>query len=163
MSDMTEICLADGRVALVSKEDYATLSVILWHVSSSGYVVNRKKFARDKTRNATIRMHREVMRLHGVDIPEGMEVDHINRDRLDNRFKNLRLCSRSQNLANRPYRNSTGFRGVIRTRGGRYNGQLETHKRKFYTAVFDTPEDAARARDELAKQIFGEFATLNFP
>jgi len=78
-----EIGLADGRLALVSEEDYAALSTVHWH-ASNGYAISGAVF---------ISMHREVMRLHGIAVPRGMEIDHINRNRLDNRFENLRVCS----------------------------------------------------------------------
>lgn len=104
------------------------------------------------------------MRLHGIKIPNGMEPDHINRNRLDNRFENLRLCTRSQNLANRVVRpNKTGFRGVVRRRSGKYRGSLDHMGRKYLTPTVDTAEEAARARDEIARQLYGEFAILNFP
>lgn len=164
MSDIPgtlEIQLAGGRVTIVSQEDYAALSAIYWYVSSSGYVTNRRTY-RDPP---TLRMHREIFRLHGVDIPSGMEVDHINNNRLDNRFENLRLCDRTHNLANRPYTNRTGFRGVTkRVDGGYvgYRGRVTFKGKGHLTRSFHTPEEAAVARDELATQLFGEFATLNF-
>ena len=67
-----------------------------WHVNSNGYVVN-KNGSGDKTK--VLRMHRVVMGLHGIQIPEDMEVDPIYANRLDNRFENLRRCNRSQNLS----------------------------------------------------------------
>jgi len=156
-----KIVLADGRVALVSNEDYAALSAVCWHVSTSGYVVNRN--GSKAPVRTTLRMHREVMRLHGVEIPDGQEVDHINHNRLDNRFENLRLCSRSQNLANRPYANRTGFRGVFkRNDQDAYRGIVQWKGHKYNTRNCRTPEEAAQARDELATQLQGEFATLNF-
>jgi hypothetical protein len=158
----SEITLADGNVVLVSNEDYVSLSQTAWHIGTSGYVVNRNKVDRV---NKTIRMHNEVMRLHGIEIPEGMEVDHENRHRLDNRFGNLRLCTRGLNLANKPYKNALGFRGVQKRVDGNYvgyRGIVQLNGVVSRTKSFHTPEEAAIARDELAKQIHGEFATLNF-
>lgn len=54
------------------------------------------RYGKDKQ----IRLHREVLRYHGVDIPEGLVVDHINRNPLDNRFENLRVVTKSENATN---------------------------------------------------------------
>ena len=99
---------------LVSSEDHEALSRLSWHIATNGYATNRSPVDGVKI---TIRIHNEVMRLHGVEIPDGMEVDHINRNRLDNRFENLRLCTRSKNLANKEYKsNSTRFQRCFKAR-----------------------------------------------
>ena len=154
------ISVGHGRMTIVDPDCYAALAALSWHVSTSGYVVWRSSLRNKK--HITIRMHREVFRLKGIEIPEGLEVDHINHDRLDNRFCNLRLCTRSLNLANRPYVNRTGYRGVVRRADGKYRAYVQFRGQKYRTTQFSTPEEAARARDELAKQFHGEFATLNF-
>lgn len=159
MSGRREIPMASGFVALVSDEDYEALSRITWHVTSNGYVANRNNGLNGKK---TIRMHRKVMELHGIEIPNGFEVDHINRNRLDNRFENLRLCDRSLNFANRSYK-SKGFRGVKYHTGGikHYEAGV-TYKGKYHSVgFFNTPEEAAAAYNRKATELFGEFATLN--
>lgn len=87
---------AGGRSALVDDCDYAYLSQHKWKAKQSGggnwYAV--RNTLRDG-KNITLRMHRVVL---GHDGPE--DVDHINRDSLDNRRCNLRVCSRAENLMN---------------------------------------------------------------
>ncbi|KXJ56550.1 MAG: hypothetical protein AXW12_00525 [Thalassospira sp. Nap_22] len=94
------------------------------------------------------------------------QIDHRNNIRNDNRWTNLRKATKSQNCANSlTYKtNTTGFRGVswhqrdqvyIAAIGGRVN--------RRHIGTFRSKEDAARAYDEVAKDIFGDFATLNFP
>jgi hypothetical protein len=58
--------------------------------------------------------HRYVWELHNGPIPEGMEVDHKNQDKLDNRIENLRLATRSENRCNVPAysNNKTGVKGL---------------------------------------------------
>ena len=50
-----------------------------------------------------VRIHREILRYHGVSIPKGMHVDHINRNSLDNRFANLRVATPLENRKNSEY------------------------------------------------------------
>lgn len=89
-----------------------------------------------------------------------MFADHISRDRLDNRRSNLRWATKKQNGANmQPRPNSSGYRGVSR-RGTRKKFQAII---TLHLGTFDTAEEAARAYDAKAREIWGEFATLNFP
>ncbi len=158
MSDPAFIRLADGRVAIVDRDCYPILSHRKWYVTN-GYASNQNGGHGNVIVNF---MHREVMRLHGIEIPAGKEIDHINHNRLDNRFENLRVCDRSLNNANRPYTNTTGFRGVYQRESGKFRGRVQLKGRTYFTKTFDTPEEAAKARDELALSIQGDFATLNY-
>jgi hypothetical protein len=159
MSNHREIPMVNGFVALVSIEDYEAVARVTWYKGTSGYAVNRNNVNGSKK---TLRMHRFVMELHGVSIPDGMEVDHINHDRLDNRFENLRLCNRSLNFANKQYA-STNFRGVTVHPSGtkRYQARLHFKGKKYSLGYYETAEEAAAAYNHKAIEIFGEFATLN--
>lgn len=86
-------------------------------------------------------------------------LDHINRNKTDNRIENLRLASFSQNQANKLAYGQVPFKGVKLT--GR--GLFQAACKKKYIGCFKTAEEAARAYDEKAKLVFGEFALLNFP
>lgn len=91
-------------------------------------------------------------------------VDHENRIRDDNRLSNLRAATRSQNNSNtQPYsNNTTGFRGVWRN-GRQWSATIRTQYKANFLGCFDTKEEAARAYDTAARELHGNFATLNFP
>ena len=94
------------------------------------------------------------------------DIDHINRDRTDNRFCNLREVSRSQNLCNSSAnKNSTSrFIGVSkRSRDNRWIAQVKCNGTQRFLGSFDDEEAAARAYDAGALELQGEFASLNFP
>ena len=87
-------------------------------------------------------------------------LDHINRDRADNRIANLREATRSQNMANRSsQQNSThGFKGVIRNHK-RWSARIKPPKNKYiHLGTFDTPQEAHDAYLVAAHKIYGEFA-----
>lgn len=84
--------------------------------------------------------------VHG-EWPE-QQIDHINGIKTDNRIENLRAVSQSQNLYNLPLynlRNKTGFQGVNRTPGGRFNSRIRSGKKYISLGTFDTAEKAQAA------------------
>ena len=110
-------------------------------------------------------MHRLVMsRILGRELERNEIIDHVNGNGLDNRRENLRISTNSQNLANRRKNcnNTSGFKGVQPKRK-KYSACVGFQGKKIRLGVYDTPEEAARAYDEKAKELFGEYANLNFP
>lgn len=166
---MKTITLTKGYVATVDDDDYERLSKFKWTAVVNGKFVKRiygyrragwDKLTRRYTR--TVWMHREI-----ANPPYGMDVDHINRNTLDNRKANLRFATRSQNLANnrRPI-GATGYRGVTRSVNGEkalYFAQISVNGKREYLGGFFDKAEAARAYDAAALKAFGEFARLNFP
>lgn len=124
-----------------------------WYAARNHYErINGKKHA------LTIRMHRIVL-----PVPNGWLVDHTNRNTLDNRRRNLRAATPAANATNtRPHPNTTSqYRGVSRA-GTKWRALITDRGIQKYLGIFDTEEDAARAYDNIAKALHGQFATLNF-
>lgn len=106
-------------------------------------------------------LHRLIMRAKKM-----QHVDHINGDGRDNRKCNLRIVNRSTNMANqRRPAGASGFRGVNQANGdsGYWTARLTINGKPIYSCGHRSPEDAARARDAMALEHFGEHAVLNFP
>jgi len=141
--------------ALVDEEDADRVLAKRWHP-----VLIRGSFYVATGRESHSYLHRFVM---GAD--PGFDVDHIDGNTLNNCRSNLRICTHQQNQQNiiRSTPSRSGYRGVVQTRSGRWAARLKTDGICHYFGTFDTPEEAAIARDNAARKHFGEYARLNFP
>jgi len=90
----------------------------------------------------------------------GYQVDHKNRDRLDNRRGNLRLATSGQNNSNFPRENKSGYRGVYRSGNG-WQVKVSKNYVSHYVGIFTDIKEAALAYNRKAIELHGEFATLN--
>jgi hypothetical protein len=153
-----EIKLTQGKVTIVDAEDYDFLSQWKWYCDGGGYA--RRNSPRGDGKRVAILMHRFIL-----DAPKGVEIDHRNRDTLDNRKSNLRLCNREENCRNKKKHsnNRSGYKGVSRHNDGRWQAEISVSGQKKYLGRFDTKEEAAKIYDKEALKHFGEFAYLNFP
>ncbi len=102
--------------------------------------------------------HRIIWEMHNGPIPEGIFIDHKNGVRTDNRIENLRLCTNKTNLQN-----------ITKRKGGKYPYKGVKHDGYSWRAVvqrkdigkFNNMVEAAKAYDEVAPKVFGEFALTN--
>ena len=147
---MKNIPLTKGKFAIVDDDDFEWLSKWKWFV-------NGRYASRSINKHQQITMHREIMHT-----PDDMETDHINRNGLDNRKENLRICTRSENQQNKMKSNSTGFKGVQvdKRRGYAY---YYAHIGRKHIGAFPTAIEAAKAYDAAARELYGSFACVNFP
>ena len=92
------------------------------------------------------------------------QIDHINLDKADNRWNNLRAATRTQNGANKPrmLTNRSGLKGVdwcrFRGGGGKWRAQIKANRKVRYLGLFDTAHQAALAYAITAEKQFGDFA-----
>lgn len=152
-----KIKLTQGRVAKVDAEDYEWLSQHKWCLHNEGYAVRYVK-------RQAILMHRSVLEHHGTPML-GRQTDHRNRDRLDNRRRNLRTATHGENMCNksRQKNNSSGYIGVRwRPDSKKWRADIGVKGRSICLGGFTNLIQAAQAYDTAALELHGEFATLNF-
>ncbi|MGC4375766.1 HNH endonuclease [Fictibacillus sp. Mic-4] len=153
---MAEIPLTKGFVAIVDECDYEYLSNFPWHYSK-GYAINRSSFFHEDGKRKTVLMHRLILQ-----VDPRHEVDHINGNSLDNRRNNLRIANRAENSRNikTPSHNTSGYKGVTKSKKG-WRASIHLNSEKIHIGVFKTKEDAAKAYNIKALELFGDFARLN--
>ncbi len=160
---MREISLITGGKSIVDPIDFEWLSSFTWFEDSFGYAYHRIKhyIIEGRHRNPCIPMHKAIL---GPRI--GLEIDHINKNKLDNRRANLRFATRSENMMNRgkQVNNKSMFKGVyIRRDGKKWCAEIQSDGHQIYLGSFVDKVEAAKVYDYYARHLHGEFANLNFP
>jgi hypothetical protein len=141
-----------GEPFYIDLEDFWKVKNICWNQSDTGYIIS-------DINNKRTRLHRFIM-----NCPDGMDVDHINHNKLDNRKNNLRIVTRSQNHMNKPVRsdNTTSVTGVwwFKERN-KWTSEITINRKKIHLGCFDNFGDAVKVRKQAEEKYFGEYSYDN--
>lgn len=148
-----KIPLTQGQFSIVDDEDFEWLNQWKWYYNN-GYVKRNAKRDNNGIQHK-ISMHTLLLK-----VERPFEVDHINRNPLDNRKINLRKSSRFQNSGNIFYKNKTGFKGVVK-RINRWEAHIRKKGKLIHLGTYKTSIEAARAYNKAALKYYGEFAYTN--
>lgn len=152
---MKKIKLSQNKFALVDDEDFEWINKLKWYYSSYGYATSKS------SNYKTIFMHREILK-----VSKGMVIDHVNRNKLDNRRENLRICNNSQNNANKSKQKgefSSLYKGTYWDKFNKlWSCQITINNKIIRIGRFEQERHAAMAYDIWAKELHGKFAVLNF-
>lgn len=158
MNVVVFIPLSQGQVTVIDFDDFEKVRGLKWCAQSRKGRFHAARYFGKKY---------EYLHRYLLDAPSGIEVDHKNGDGLDNRRENLRLATKTQQRQGyrRPKTGTTSkYRGVSRWNGyDKWQAEISFNKKKIRLGGFDKEEDAARAYDKKARELFGEFASPNFP
>lgn len=155
---MKKIELTNGKVALVDDQDFELLSGSVWHriKRSSGLEYAERGSPTIIGGNDYHLMHRIILCA-----PPNMMVDHVDGNGLNNQRSNIRLATCSQNHSNRRFSgNASGFKGVVPF-GNKWRAMIKKDRKSRHIGLFDDAVSAAKAYDEMAIKLFGEFARTN--
>lgn len=151
-----EILLTQGKVAYVDDEDYELVHKYNWYACRvrDSHLWYAQRMGPERK---MIRLHNFIMGCTGV--------DHADGDGLNCVRSNLRVASAGQQVMNTGlYRtNTSGFKGVSQIHNGKYIAYISINRKRTFLGTYNTAEEAAHARDKKAKELQGEFVTLNFP
>lgn len=146
--EIVEIHFDKGEIALIDREDLEKVQQLYWGLTAQGYI-------HSKFEGRMVRLH-----LYLLDFPDSI-VDHINRNKLDNRKCNLRLCTHKENSRNRKIlkRNTSGFTGVYFDKpSGKWRARIKVGRKNIHLGYFEKFEDAIEARKFGELKYFGDFA-----
>lgn len=157
---MYKIPLTKGKFTIVDNEMYEELSKYKWYCTYYGYAARKStKQEEENGHPYIVLMHRQILK-----IAKRYDVDHINGDRLDNRKENLRQCTRAENVRNRKKQkdSSSKYQGVYwEKKRKKWRAGICYNYKVMRLGDFDNEIEAARAYNDKAKMLHGEFAKLN--
>lgn len=154
-----EIPLTRGKVAIVDDEDFEWLNQWKWYYDSTGYAV-RGVWDKEVNKQRKVRMHRVIL---GVTDPK-IHVDHADGNPLNNTRGNLRVCTHQQNHMNERKRKNccSQYKGVcFDKRAGKWRAYIKKDGKQIHLGLYVDEKEAARAYNDAAFFLFGEFACLN--
>jgi hypothetical protein len=145
---------------LVDKVDVDRLDGFSWYASI--HSASLTAYASTNDRHGMRRM------MHNIILPtdDGLEVDHVNGNGLDNRRKNLRAVTRAQQMCNKLKSNgmTSTYKGVFWSATMRkWGAVVQFGGQRTHAGYFDEEVDAAMAYDDAARDIHGAYARLNNP
>lgn len=153
MDMMKKIPLPQSRFALVDNDIFDQVSEFNWHVDGRGYV----KSSLSHQKGSKWGTVHKAKALHHVVMPPkiGVEIDHINCNKLDNQRKNLRYVTRSINIMNGSRRstNKSGHRGVCSWwRDGGWRAYAVVNGKQIHLGYFKELDEAIKARKQFEKE-----------
>lgn len=161
MKDVREIPLTQGQTAIVDEIDYERVSQFRWYAAKDRHGFRAaRQLPRSNGKRSIEYLHNLILRP-----ADGLQVDHINRNPLDNRRSNLRLVTIQQNACNRKYKKYRhGYKGICWfAPAKKFQAQITANGKHRFLGYYATAIEAAKAYDAAARELHGNFAALNFP
>ena len=153
--DIAYITLTKGYEAVIDASDVHLVEENNWCVLVGNGCVYATRLRLISGKRQHFYMHRRIM-----GEPLGLQIDHIDRNGLNNRRENLRCATASQNQQNacRQINNTSGFKGVSWHNASRkWMARIMMDGHQHHLGIYDTPEAAHAAYREASARMHGEF------
>jgi hypothetical protein len=157
---MKKIKLTKGMIALIDNGDFGKVSQHKWRARKARNTYYATTTRGDWRGKKQVDLHNLIM-----DPPDGLIVDHQDRNGLHCQRNNMRYCTNAQNSKNRSAWGLSKYLGVSIVRHKtcvRWEAKIFSNGKRTYLGSFKTQKEAALAYDNAAKEIHGRFANLNF-
>jgi len=158
MNDIFIVPLTNSdKICLIDSDKAEEVMRHKWYLCSTGYIICKYY---KKIRGKSISLVRFLI----SEVPINKDIDHTNRNKLDNRLCNLRIVTHSQNCFNSRKRNnaSSKYKGVsFNAKSGNWEARIGFNYKDIYGGRFSSEKEAALKANELYKKHYGEFALLN--
>jgi len=155
-----KIPLTQGKYAIVDPEDYEELAKYNWYAKRCERRFYAERWDSSGIKGIGVKMHQVIM-----GTAEGKVIDHINHNGLNNRKANLRFATTQQNTWNKRKQKgnySSQYKGVHLVKSEKkWRAVITCNGSQIYIGRFDDEKAAAMAYDAKAKELFGEYASLN--
>ena len=157
---MKQIQLTRGKFALVDDSDFEAMSALKWYATeiyNTFYAV--RVVTEENGKRKMVYMHRLII---GAAC-DGLQVDHVDMNGLNNQRNNLRACTRSENQRNRAIdrNNTSGFKGVSwDKKRGKWRAYIRLNGKEMFLGRFAEAAAAYAARCDAAVKLHGEFARM---
>ena len=168
IEDETAKVYSNGRYTadffFIDRTDLENISAYSWRIytTKNGY-----KRVETSINTGNNKIKHILLSRYLLNPPSGIYVDHIDCNPTNNRRANLRLANRFENCQNAPkfIRGcSSIYKGVSwHTNKNKWIVSIMANNKSFHIGYFTDEILAAKAYDQKAKELFGEFANLNFP
>jgi hypothetical protein len=143
------ITTSKNEEILVDDNKYCDLIKYRWCIN--------KHYSRANINGKITLMHRYLINAQRGDI-----IDHINRNKNDNRLENLRISNLSYNAHNTSKRKNVTSKYIgVSTKSNKFISSIAKNKKTYYLGMFDNERDAALAYNKKALELYGEYANLN--
>lgn len=147
---VTRVYVSNGKSFLIDSNQVEKVMQYSWHFTTKGYV-----------RTSSRKLKR--ISLHKYLLNTDKQIDHINRDKTDNRISNLRICTTQENNFNRmgwTYSKS-GLKGVTYDkRKNKFKARIGFNNKRLHLGYFDTAEEASRVYNQKAKELYKDYSPL---
>lgn len=148
--------LTQGLFTILDAKDYPKIRQYKWYARKTPYTFYASTNVNNSGKRKTIQLHRAI-----TDAPIGMEVDHKDRNGLNNTRANLRVCTKEENQHNASIRkdNTSGFKGIYWMKSSSaWAVSIQAYGKRIYCGIYKSKNEAILVRDKKIRELHKDFA-----